>query len=256
MAAQNTALPVHKVAGRRSLGPGVQPGGVVPAGDKADLHAVRLMGHGHPPLGRQGPDLYFFIPPQREHGPAQDALGQTSQHVGLVVGGLALAQKNAALGPLGHPGVVAGGHIAAPQLLGLLQQSGELHQGIAPGAGQGGAARQILLHKGLADEVLQFPADVLFFKGQPQPVGHGGRVLAASQADVQPEAVDLIALPQKQSRYGGVHPAGESQYQMRLLHRSTSLLLLVRAFGAPRFPRGPGVSPAPDRSSAPPCPLG
>lgn len=55
---------VHKIAGRRSWTPPVQPGGVVPVGDEADLHAVRLFRHRKAALAGELPYLGLFILPK------------------------------------------------------------------------------------------------------------------------------------------------------------------------------------------------
>ena len=148
----------------------------------------------------------------------QQGLGQAGEHVGLVVGGLALAQEHAAVRPGGHPGVMAGGDKLGAHLLPYSAQSRKFYQRVAAGAGQGRAPCQILPGKIGADEMFQLGADIHRVEGQAQAVRQRLGVPASPQADVQKDAVYVIALPQQRGGYGGVHSAGKSQNQLRL-HR-------------------------------------
>ena len=63
---------------------------------------------------------------------------------------------------------------------------------------------------------LQRRPDVRRLKGQAQGGGHRRRVRPSGlpQTNVQVEAVYIIALQQPPGRYGGVHPAGQTQHHL------------------------------------------
>ena len=217
---QNLSLSVHKVPGRGRGAVGIQPGGVVPVRDEADLHAVGLVRHGDAVLMGQVPDLGLFQAANGEDQTADHLLRETGQHIGLVVSVGTTGQKGFAL-LVFDLGVVAGGHEVCPDFIGIPEEGGELHGGVAPGAGQRGPPFQIIPLEGAHDLVFQLLTDVPGGEGDVQPCGHGLGILSATQTDIQPVTVDLPALVQENAGgHGGVHAAREAQNHF-LIHGST-----------------------------------
>ena len=147
-------------------------------GDEADLHAVGLFRHGQAKVPGQLADLGLGIVPQGEDQLPQPGLGQPGQQVGLVVGVLPPAEGGGAVRPRADAGVMPRGHEGRPHLLRPAEEGGELHRGVAPGAGQGGAAGQVVGLEGGHDLPLQCPADVPGGKGDAQGLRHALGILS------------------------------------------------------------------------------
>ena len=181
-------------------------------GDEADLHAVRLFRHRQAKVPGQLADLGLGIVPQGEDQLPQPGLGQPGQQVDLVVGVRPPAEGGGSIGPWADAGIVPCGHEGRPHLLRPAEEGGELYRGVAPGAGQRGAAGQVVGPEGGHHLPLQLPADVPGGKGDAQGLRHALGVLSPPQADVQPVAVDGVTRLQKEAGgHGGVHPAGQAQ---------------------------------------------
>ncbi len=113
---------------------------------------------------------------------------------------------------------MAGGHVLGALRLGHVDEGGEFHQGVAPGAGEGGPPRQVLPVEVGADEVLQLVPDVHRPEGEGQAVRQGAGGFRAPQTDVQKDTDDVIVFPEQGGGHRGVHAAGQAQDQF-WLHR-------------------------------------
>ena len=116
----------------------LQPGGVVPLRDEADLHAVGLFRHGQAKVPGQLADLGLGVVPQGEDQLPQPGLGQPGQQVDLVVGVRPPAEGGGSAGSRADAGIVPRGHEGRPHFLRPAEEGGELHRRVAPGAGDGG----------------------------------------------------------------------------------------------------------------------
>ena len=171
VSAQDVPVPVHKVPRRGDLSALVQPGGVIPLGDEADLHAVRFVRHGDAIPPRQLPDLGLLIAPNGKEEAAQPLSGQAGQHIRLVVG-VRPPAEGGAMFRLSDAGIVPRGDELRPHFLRPPEQGGEFHRGVAPGAGQGRPPGQIVPLKRGHDLRLQLPPDVPGGEGDADALRH------------------------------------------------------------------------------------
>ena len=136
VSAQDVPVPVHKVPRRGDLPALVQPGGVIPLGDEADLHAVRFVRHGDAIPPRQLPDLGLLIAPNGKEEAAQPLSGQAGQHIRLVVGVRPPAEGGAVF-RLSDAGIVPRGDELRPHSSARRNRAGNFTVGLHRAQGRG-----------------------------------------------------------------------------------------------------------------------
>ncbi len=129
------------------------------ARDEADLLALRLVRDGQPELARVLADLGLGDSAERKDDARQTLSVEVIEHVRLVLGGI---DRRVQLTAVEDPGVVAGREAVEAELEDARQHEVEAHEGVAPHARIGRAAREIRLVErldhALAELLLQVPA--------------------------------------------------------------------------------------------------
>lgn len=129
VAAQNPALGVGDVprAGRGQAGGGQKPG-VVAVGNKAEVHALGLVGGAQAQGAGYLAGLRLGEAAQGHERSGELALGERKEKVTLVLAAVGAAQEagGAALRAVLDPGVMAGGDIGGAQLEGPAHEGAEL----------------------------------------------------------------------------------------------------------------------------------
>ena len=234
---QHPARRVHKIPRLQRQPPVPEEGGVVPAGDKADVLTVRLPGAGEAPRLRKGPHIPLLQLSQRQKQPAELLLGEGVEEIALVLAPVPAPEEPPAAraGVEIHPGIVPRGDAADPQVLRPAQKGVELHKPVAPDAGVGGAPVPVgggeVRHHLPPEELLAVEHE----KVRPQAVRRPAGVLNVLQAaagpllpvqggavvELQGTAGDSIArLLQKRRRRGAVHAAAHAHQHAISLHAS------------------------------------
>ena len=113
-----------------------------------------LLGHGQASFAGQCSDGGLLHLAEREEGVGELVLGQAEEEVGLVLGAVGGAAEDPAVadGIEVVAGVVAGGDLGGADLAGGEEELVELEVVVAEGAGDGGAAGEVLGDEG-ADDV-------------------------------------------------------------------------------------------------------
>ncbi len=136
---------------------GGEEGGVVAAGDEADLLRIGLGGDGEARLGGQLADGWLLHFAEGKEGVAELVLSEAEEEVGLVFRAIGGAGEDPAVadGVEAIASVVASGDAAGADLAGGDQELIELDVIVAEGAGDGGAAGEVVGDEGLDDVGLE-----------------------------------------------------------------------------------------------------
>ena len=215
MLAQEAPPGVDEIAGRPfDAPPGLEEFPIAACGNKAELHALRLVFPDRQSrLVREAPHLLFGHLPQGEEEVWQQAERQMAEKIRLI-----LAAVHSPEQPRGivvvqvAPGVVAGGQVSEPAFFEVVPQVAELDGGVAADAGVGGAAPDILRDKIIQHLPGEFGLQVEHREGNSQVLGQGfhpvWRRRQGRQAQVDSLEVEALAL-QEGGGHGAVHPAAQ-----------------------------------------------
>ena len=124
---------------------------------------------------RQGPHRRLFQITQGEQRPGKLLLRQPAEKVALVLGTVRPPAEQVTAGGriLSELGVVAGGQIVRPQLLGSVPHGAELDPPVAEYAGIRRAAHLVFPDEIVDDRCPKFRGEVHIVEGKPQQGCHG-----------------------------------------------------------------------------------
>lgn len=236
---------------------GLEEGVVVAVGDEADLLGVGLGGDVEAGVG--GHDAYGGLLhfAEGKEGAGELVLREAEEEVGLVLGGVGGAREDPALAGLVVvvACVVAGGDAVGADLAGGEEEGVELEVVVAEGAGDGGAAGEVLCYEGPDDLGLEAGFLVDEVVGDVEMLGDAACVVdvvdgaaaaldgfrhsvVAGQATLVPklkgEADEGVALGAKErGDSGGVDSAGHGYGDDVVVFHAGSLLCIVSGLGGP-----------------------
>ena len=140
--------------------------------DKADLLAIGLVGRGQAEATGPCADLVFGELAHRQEHPAEPLTGHLKEHRGLVFATVAAAvQAVAPVGSRQQPGMMAGGHVAGTDGVGVVEEPAKLQPGVAADAGVGRAAAAILGSK-VVDDAVEVVGEIERVERDAEPLRH------------------------------------------------------------------------------------
>ena len=227
---------------------GAQEGLVVAIGDEADLLRVGLGGDFEAGLGSEDADVWLTHFTEGEQGVGELVLRQAKEEVGLILGAISGPGENPSVadGVKVVTRVVAGGDARRADLAGSEEELIELEVVVAEGAGDGGAAGEVLGDEGADDVGLEAVLLIDHVVGDVEAIGDVAGVVyvvdgaaatlgrlgfalraggvrsgkAALVPELKGEADDILPLGLEQCGYSRrIYPAGHGYGNgLRLLH--------------------------------------
>ncbi len=187
----------------------LEPALHIPVRNEADIHTVRLFGHGQADIARRSAGFVLTRAfPQREQAARDRPPRQAVHHIGLILFRAGAQQERAPLRVPSGAGVVAGGDIGRADLIRVVGQRTELDQRVAHHARVRRARGAVAVREIGAHLLLERLAPVRDVKRDAQLVCRLLRGLRAAQTDLQEQPVYRKALrAQARRRDRGIHAA-------------------------------------------------